>query len=61
MQKRTALKLALAGAFSMMLSACGKEEAKAPAAEPKKDAADATTNAADAPLKVAFIYVSPAN
>ncbi len=60
MQKRTALKLALAGAFSMMLSACGKEEAKAPAAEPKKDAADATTNAADAPLKVAFIYVSPA-
>ena len=61
MQKRTALKFALAGAFSMMLSACGKEEAKAPAAEPKKDAADATTNAADAPLKVAFIYVSPAN
>ena len=61
MQKRTALKFALAGAFSMMLSACGKEEAKAPAAEPKKEAADATTNAADAPLKVAFIYVSPAN
>lgn len=64
MQKRYAFKLAFAGAAALMLAACGKEEPKpaaAPqkAAEPAKQAAAGT--AAGGPLKVAFVYVSPAN
>lgn len=64
MQKRYAFKLAFAGAAALMLAACGKEEPK-PAAAPQKAAEPAKQAAAGAaaggPLKVAFVYVSPAN
>lgn len=64
MQKRYAFKLAFAGAAALMLAACGKEEPKPAAAsqkaaEPAKQAAAGA--AAGGPLKVAFVYVSPAN
>ncbi len=61
MNKRIALKLCLAGAAALVLGACGKEEPK-PAAT--QAAAPATTQAPAAgkdPMKVAFVYVSPAN
>ena len=58
MQKRTALKLCIAGAAAILLTACGKEEPKtAPEAPADKPAAQATAE----PMKVAFVYVSPAN
>ena len=58
MQKRTALKLCIAGAAAILLTACGKEEPKtAPEAPAEKPAAQATAE----PMKVAFVYVSPAN
>ncbi len=64
MQKRYAFKLVFAGAAALMLAACGKEEPK-PAAAPQKAAEPAKQAAAGAaaggPLKVAFVYVSPAN
>lgn len=63
MNKRFAFKLAFAGAAALMLSACGEKEApKAPAqsTEPAK-AASAPAPKANEPLKVAFMYVSPAN
>lgn len=64
MQKRYAFKLAFAGAAALMLAACGKEEPK-PAAAPQKAAEPAKQAAAGAAaggsLKVAFVYVSPAN
>lgn len=60
MQKRTALKLALAGAAAMMLSACGKDEPK-PAAQSQAQADAKPAADAKNPLKVAFVYVSPAN
>lgn len=65
MQKRFAIKLAFAGAASLLLAACGDKKApEAPAAKPA--AAPAATAAANAPkaaepFKVAFMYVSPAN
>ncbi|MDO5532046.1 BMP family ABC transporter substrate-binding protein [Sutterella sp.] len=56
MQKRVLIKLALAGAVTLSLAACGdKEEA------PKTAAAPAAAPAAQGPLKVAFVYVSPAS
>lgn len=60
MQKRTALKLALAGATALMLSACGKDEAK-PAASGAAAPAAPAADKGEGPLKVAFVYVSPAN
>ena len=58
MQKRTAFKLCIAGATALMLTACGKEEPKtAPVAPEAKTAAQAKAE----PMKVAFVYVSPAN
>ena len=58
MQKRTAFKLCIAGATALMLTACGKEEPKtAPVAPEAKPAAQAKAE----PMKVAFVYVSPAN
>ncbi len=60
MQKRTALKLALAGATALMLSACGKDEAK-PAASGAAAPAAPAADRGEGPLKVAFVYVSPAN
>ena len=58
MQKRTAFKLCIAGATALMLTACGKEEPKtAPVALEAKTAAQAKAE----PMKVAFVYVSPAN
>lgn len=63
MNKRFAFKLALAGAAALVLTACGEKEApKAPAqstAPAKTDAAPEPK--AGEPLKVAFMYVSPAN
>lgn len=61
MQKRTALKLALAGAAALMLSACGKEESKPAAQNAAAPAAKPVAVDAKDPLKVAFVYVSPAN
>ena len=63
MQKRQVLKFAFAGAASLVLTACGGEkDAAAGSAQPaeKKDAAAAQTTAGGK-LKVAFVYVSPAN
>lgn len=58
MQKRTAFKLCIAGATALMLTACGKEEPKtAPVAPEAKTAAESKAE----PMKVAFVYVSPAN
>lgn len=58
MQKRTAFKLCIAGATALVLTACGKEEPKtAPVAPEAKTAAQAKAE----PMKVAFVYVSPAN
>lgn len=58
MHKRTLIKVAVASAAALLLTACGKEEPKtaetAPAAAPAKAEASG-------PLKVAFVYVSPAN
>ena len=59
MQKRIAFKLALAGAMALMLSACGdKTEAPQPA---KTADAPKTAETAQGPLKIAFVYVSPAS
>lgn len=58
-QKRTVFKFALAGAASLMLSACGKEEAKTAAPAASAPASGAAAAKADGPLKVAFIYISP--
>ena len=61
MQKRTALKLVLAGAAAAMLAGCGdKTEAPKEAAAPEKAAA-APADKAAGPYKVAFVYVSPAS
>ena len=61
MNKRTAFKLCIAGAAAVMLAACGKDEPKpAPAAKDVKTAAQ-PAEAAKEPMKVAFVYVSPAN
>ncbi len=62
MQKRFVFKLAMAGAAALMLAGCGKEEPKtaAPAEAPAAETAEAPA-AAGGPLKVAFVYVSPAN
>lgn len=60
MQKRFAFKLAAAGAAALMLAACGKEEPKTAAPAAEKPAA-APAAKAEGPLKVAFVYVSPAN
>lgn len=57
MKKRVLFKVAAMGMATMMLAACGKEEAKPAATEPA--AKPATTT--EGPMKVAFIYVSPAN
>ena len=58
MQKRVVFKLALAGAVTLALSACGdKTEAPKQAAA----AAPAKVEAAAGPLKIAFVYVSPAS
>ena len=63
MQKRYAFKLAFAGAAALMLAACGKEEPKTAAPQKAADAAQpaAAAPASTGPLKVAFVYVSPAN
>lgn len=63
MQKRYAFKLAFAGAAALMLAACGKEEPKTAASQKAADAAQpaAAAPASTGPLKVAFVYVSPAN
>lgn len=63
MQKRYAFKLAFAGAAALMLAACGKEELKTAAPQKAADAAQpaAAAPASTGPLKVAFVYVSPAN
>ena len=63
MQKRLAFKLVFAGAALAALTACGqKEEPKAPAAKPAETAAAPAPAAKDeGPMKVAFMYVSPAN
>ena len=64
MNKRFAFKLALAGAAALMLTACGEKEApKAPAQSgaPAKAADASPQPKANEPLKVAFMYVSPAN
>lgn len=61
MNKRTAFKICIAGAAAVMLAACGKDEPKpAPAAKEAKTAAQPAA-AAKEPMKVAFVYVSPAN
>ena len=61
MNKRTAFKICIAGAAALMLAACGKDESKpAPAAKEAKTAAQPAA-AAKEPMKVAFVYVSPAN
>ena len=63
MNKRFAFKLALAGAAALVLAACGEKEApKAPAQSTAPAKTDAAPEAkAGEPLKVAFMYVSPAN
>lgn len=63
MNKRFAFKLALAGAAALVLTACGEKEApKAPAQSTTPAKTDAAPEAkAGEPLKVAFMYVSPAN
>lgn len=58
MQKRTVLKICLAGAASAVLTACGED--KKPAAGSAAGAAKGAAGAKDQ-LKVAFVYVSPAN
>lgn len=58
MQKRTAFKLCIAGAAALMLTACGKEEPKTAPVAPE---AKPSTQAKAEPMKVAFVYVSPAN
>ena len=59
MQKRIAFKLALAGAMALMLSACG-DKTEAPQPAKTADAAKPAP-AAEGPLKIAFVYVSPAS
>ena len=59
MNKRFAFKLAFAGATALALTACGEKTEPPKAAEPAKTAA--APAAAKEPLKVAFMYVSPAN
>ena len=59
MQKRIAFKLALAGAMALMLSACG-DKTEAPQAAKTADAPKAAETA-QGPLKIAFVYVSPAS
>ena len=61
MNKRTAFKICIAGAAALMLAACGKDEPKpAPAAKEAKTAAQPAAAAKEL-MKVAFVYVSPAN
>lgn len=56
MQKRALVKFALAGAAALALAGCGGEDKKeAPKAQASSDAKS------EGPLKVAFVYVSPAN
>lgn len=57
--KRTAIKFCVLGAATMMLAGCGKEEPKADPAAGKTTATQA--GGAVEPMKVAFVYVSPAN
>ena len=59
MNKRFAFKLAFAGAAALALTACGEKTEPPKAAEPAKTTA--APAAAKEPLKVAFMYVSPAN
>lgn len=59
MNKRFAFKLAFAGAAALALTACGEKTEPPKAAEPAKTVA--APAAAKEPLKVAFMYVSPAN
>ena len=61
MQKRFAFKLVAAGAAALMLAACGKEEPKTAAAPAEQKPAAAPAAKAEGPLKVASVYVSPAN
>ncbi len=61
MNKRFTLKICVAAAAAMMLSACGKDEPKPTPAAEKPAQTSAAPAAAKEPLKVAFVYVSPAN
>lgn len=62
MNKRFAFKLVFAGAAALALTACGeKTEAPKASAETKPAAAPAPAAKAEGPMKVAFMYVSPAN
>ncbi len=60
LQKRLLFKAALAGAVTLTLSACGKDEPEKTAAAPASSS-PAPAAPAQGPLKVAFVYVSPAN
>lgn len=59
MQKRSLLKLALLLASPLPLAACGDKGETAPAGAAKPAAAPADAAAAEGPLKVAFVYISP--
>ena len=59
MQKRSLLKLALLLASPLPLAACGDKGEPAPAGAAKPAAAPADAAAAEGPLKVAFVYISP--
>ena len=61
MQKRTLIKVAVASATALLLTACGKEEPKTAQPAPAASSAPAAKAEASGPLKVAFVYVSPAN
>lgn len=61
MNKRFAFKLCMAGVATVMLGACGKEEPKQVPAAQTPAASTSTAPAAQEPMKVAFVYVSPAN
>ena len=61
MNKRFAFKLCMAGVATVMLGACGKEEPKQAPAAQTPAASTSTAPAAQEPMKVAFVYVSPAN
>lgn len=61
MQKRTLIKVAVASATALLLTACGKEEPKTAQPAPAASSAPAAKVDASGPLKVAFVYVSPAN
>ena len=61
MQKRTLIKVAVASATALLLTACGKEEPKTAQPAPAASSAPAAKAEASGPLKVAFVYVSPAS